>query len=249
MILERYYKFQAELEKEKSDASPVQLPRRSLTKDEMERQDHLMALQLQRQESKDSRATTRAKPAKTSKTGKVTKRKSERKAPNTSFNSPMTLSPQLAELVGQTHMSRPQVVKQIWKYIKEHKIQDPEDGRKLNCDHKMLAVFKKKSVNMFEMNRILGQHLYKSDEILDGSAAAVEHAVNGDSDGQEEFEEEKVDVSKDQKTSKENHDSEVNSESSHKREEIAEPASSPKVSNKDIKQEEADISDISDVDD
>ena len=38
-------------------------------------------------------------------------------------------------------MPRPEVVKRIWAYVKEHGLQDPEDRRFILCDDKMKPVF------------------------------------------------------------------------------------------------------------
>lgn len=61
-------------------------------------------------------------------------------------------------------LSRPQVVKKIWKYIKERDLQDPADKRQIRCDEKMQLVFKQDKVHMFTMNKILGKQLYDVDE-------------------------------------------------------------------------------------
>jgi upstream activation factor subunit UAF30 len=76
----------------------------------------------------------------------------------------MTLSPSLAELLGETELSRPQTVKRIWEYIKANGLQDPTDRRMVICDDRMRTVFKVDKVHMFTMNKILNQNLYAIDE-------------------------------------------------------------------------------------
>jgi len=76
----------------------------------------------------------------------------------------MTLSPNLAELLGETELSRPQTVKRIWEYIKANGLQDPTDRRMVICDDRMRTVFKVDKVHMFTMNKILNQNLYAIDE-------------------------------------------------------------------------------------
>lgn len=80
------------------------------------------------------------------------------------FHKPMTLSPALSELLGETSLSRPQTVKKIWEYVKERDLQDPNDKRQIRCDEAMRAVFKQDRVHMFTMNKILNQNLYAQDE-------------------------------------------------------------------------------------
>ena len=50
------------------------------------------------------------------------------------FNSPMILSPSLSKFLQTDEMSRPQVVKRIWEYVKENDLQDPSDRRIIVCD-------------------------------------------------------------------------------------------------------------------
>jgi len=61
-------------------------------------------------------------------------------------------------------LSRPQVVKKLWEYIKGNELQDPRDKRQIICDEKLQAVFNQSKVNMFSMNKLLGNQLYPVDE-------------------------------------------------------------------------------------
>lgn len=160
-----------------------------IEKDKLEEHDHLMAVRLQQEENQHASPTrskrTTSRPTKVTKATKATKKQADARAKsvaNTVFNAPHLLSPALLELIGATHLSRPQVVKQLWQYIKEHELQDDNDKRKINCDSKMLAVFRKKSVNMFEMNRLISDHLFKSDEVTSqDSGVNVSNEVLSDS--------------------------------------------------------------------
>ncbi|KAL1956136.1 hypothetical protein VTO42DRAFT_7571 [Malbranchea cinnamomea] len=80
------------------------------------------------------------------------------------FHKPLNLSPALAALLNETSLSRPQTVKKVWEYIREHQLQDPTDKRHIICDDPMRAVFKQDRVHMFTMNKILSQNLYNPDE-------------------------------------------------------------------------------------
>src|SRR6476620_5332827 len=51
------------------------------------------------------------------------------------------------------------VVSKIWDYIKKHELQNPENRREILADDTLEAVFGKKTVTMFEMNKYLAQHL------------------------------------------------------------------------------------------
>lgn len=81
------------------------------------------------------------------------------------FHKPMTLSAPLSALLdNEIQLSRPQTVKRIWAYVREHDLQDPSDKRMIRCDDAMRAVFKQEKVHMFTMNKLLGQNLYSQDE-------------------------------------------------------------------------------------
>lgn len=73
---------------------------------------------------------------------------------------PMTISPQLAEVVGEGPMPRSEVVKKLWVYIKANDLQDKENKRNINADEKLRAVFDGKgTVSMFEMIKLVSKHL------------------------------------------------------------------------------------------
>lgn len=80
-------------------------------------------------------------------------------ASNSAFMRPLTPSPELAEVVGPEPKPRTEITKLIWKYIKKHDLQAPEDRRMINADEKLRPVFGKDQVSMFEMSRLLGGHL------------------------------------------------------------------------------------------
>lgn len=63
-----------------------------------------------------------------------------------------------------SQLSRPQVVKKLWEHIKANELQDPSDKRQIICDEKLQAVFKQSSINMFQMNKLLGNQLYPIEE-------------------------------------------------------------------------------------
>lgn len=53
------------------------------------------------------------------------------------FAKEFVLSEPLAALTGEATLSRPQVVKALWKHIKENQLQNPKDGRVILCDDKV----------------------------------------------------------------------------------------------------------------
>lgn len=63
----------------------------------------------------------------------------------------------LATLLKAERMSRPQVVKHIWDYIKANNLQNPEDRREIIFDDNLKAVFNVDRLGMFKMNKELGR--------------------------------------------------------------------------------------------
>jgi DNA topoisomerase-3 len=65
----------------------------------------------------------------------------------------------LAAVIGPEPVARPQVIKRLWDYIKANGLQDGANKRNINADAKLLAVFGKPQVSMFELAGIVGKHL------------------------------------------------------------------------------------------
>ena len=97
----------------------------------------------------------KAKAPKAAKAVKAAKPKSKRK-PNPAFMAPRTPSSELAAIVGNKPLPPPQVVKKMWEYIHENKLQD---GREIHADDKLKALFGKNVINMFEMMKIVFRNL------------------------------------------------------------------------------------------
>lgn len=79
---------------------------------------------------------------------------------NSAFMKPMTVSADLAAVVGEGPMPRSEVVKKLWEYIKKRNLQDPANKRNINADENLKKVFSGKgTVNMFEMTKLVSKHL------------------------------------------------------------------------------------------
>lgn len=72
---------------------------------------------------------------------------------------PMTVSEELAAVVGRGPMPRTEVTKKLWAYIKSHRRQDPNNKRNIIPDDKLAKVIGKKPINMFEMTKAVSKHL------------------------------------------------------------------------------------------
>ena len=79
---------------------------------------------------------------------------------NPALMKPMNLDAELEAVVGKGPMSRGQVMKQLWVYIKKHDLQNPSNKRNIIADAKMLPIFGgKKEVTMFEMTKLASAHM------------------------------------------------------------------------------------------
>ncbi len=68
-------------------------------------------------------------------------------------------SAELAAVIGAGPVARTEVIKKLWDYIKANGLQDAANKRAINADTKLLAVFGKPQVTMFELAGIAGKHL------------------------------------------------------------------------------------------
>ncbi|CAE6459184.1 unnamed protein product [Rhizoctonia solani] len=69
------------------------------------------------------------------------------------------LSPALAAFTGVPALSRPQIVKKLWDHIKANSLQNPQDKREILCDEQMRSLFGVDKINMFQMNKVIGDHI------------------------------------------------------------------------------------------
>ncbi len=79
---------------------------------------------------------------------------------NPALLKPYNLSADLEAVVGKGPMSRGQVVKKIWEYIKKGNMQNPANKRNIIADAKLKVIFGGKGeVTMFEMTKLVSKHL------------------------------------------------------------------------------------------
>ena len=83
----------------------------------------------------------------------------KKRTPNAAFMKALTPSAALAAVVGAGPLPRTEVVKKMWVYIKANKLQDAVNKKMINADAKLKAVFGKVKADMFEMQKLIGQHL------------------------------------------------------------------------------------------
>jgi chromatin remodeling complex protein RSC6 len=104
-------------------------------------------------------ATPAKKPAAKKAAAKKAAKPAVKRTPNAAFMKAMTPSAMLAAVVGAMPLPRTEVVKKVWEYIKKNKLQDAINKRMINADEKLREIFGKAKVSMFEMTKIINQHL------------------------------------------------------------------------------------------
>ncbi|KGB77480.1 upstream activation factor subunit UAF30 [Cryptococcus deuterogattii R265] len=153
--------------------------KRKIPVSENEETDEQMAKRLQGEY--DGSRTRQQRSSRSARPAKKTRRKSQahvdseernddknedkKKKRGGAFNKELLLSGALADLVGTHSLSRPQVVKHIWAYVKERNLQDSNDKRYILCDDKLREIFHTDRLHMFTMNKILVNHLRDPDDI------------------------------------------------------------------------------------
>ena len=75
------------------------------------------------------------------------------------FRKELSPSPELSVIVGEQPLPRTEVTRRLWDYIKARNLQNPANKRNVLCDEPLRAVMGKDEVTMFEMTKLVGQHL------------------------------------------------------------------------------------------
>lgn len=66
----------------------------------------------------------------------------------------------LSRVIGSKPVPRGEMTKKLWDYIKKNKLQDAKKRTQINADDALKVVFGgKKSVTMFEMTKLVSQHV------------------------------------------------------------------------------------------
>ena len=100
-----------------------------------------------------------AKKAAPAKKPAAKKAPAKKRTPNAAFMKALTLSKELAAVLGDKPLPRTEIVSKLWVYIKANKLQDSINKRMINADAKLKAVFGKAQVSMFEMAGLIGKHV------------------------------------------------------------------------------------------
>ena len=113
----------------------------------------------------EKKATRELKTA--AKVSNKRKRKTGNRAPS-GFVKPTLISDELATFLGKTtgtQMARTEVTREINAYIREHKLQDKTNGRRINADTKLSSLLKLASgeeLTYFNLQRYMSPHFAKN---------------------------------------------------------------------------------------
>ena len=116
---------------------------------------------LQKRAERESKAAAKA--------GAKRKHKSASRAPS-GFVKPTLISDQLADFLTKPKgslIARTEVTREINAYIRSNKLQDPDNGRKINPDaklKKLLALKPTDELTYFNLQRFMSQHFQKAEK-------------------------------------------------------------------------------------
>ncbi len=107
-----------------------------------------------------AKTAAKAAPKKAAPAKKAAAKKSTRK-PNAAFMAPLQPSGPLADVIGSKPLPRTEIVKKVWDYIKKNNLQDQKNKRMINADEKLKPLFGKGQISMFELAKIVNNHVEK----------------------------------------------------------------------------------------
>lgn len=102
------------------------------------------------------------------------KRRNPNKSPS-GFVKPALISTELASFLGKptgSEMARTEVTREINSYIREHKLQDPENGRRILPDaklRKLLKINKTDELTYFNLQKYMSPHFPKKTVVAESS--------------------------------------------------------------------------------
>jgi len=83
-----------------------------------------------------------------------------KKKPNAALMKPVQPDAILAKVVGSEPVTRGELTKKVWDYIKKNSLQDEKKKTLINADENLKAVFGGKAqVTMFEMTKLVSGHV------------------------------------------------------------------------------------------
>lgn len=106
---------------------------------------------------------------------KKNKRKKNANRSPSGFVKPTKISNELADFVGVAHgseMARTEVTRVLTSYIREHKLQDPKNGRRILADKKLSALLKLSNndeLTYFNLQKHMSPHFAKKSDYVNNA--------------------------------------------------------------------------------
>ncbi|HSH46559.1 MAG TPA: SWIB/MDM2 domain-containing protein [Longimicrobiales bacterium] len=70
---------------------------------------------------------------------------------------------ELGRIVGNAPLTRSEITKKVWDYVKKNNLQDSSNRRMINADDTLRPIFNgQNQVSMFEMTKLVNQHVQKT---------------------------------------------------------------------------------------
>ncbi len=83
-----------------------------------------------------------------------------KRQPSAAFMKPVQPDEKLAAVIGQEPVSRTEITRKLWDYIRSHNLQDQQNKTFIKADDKLKQVFDgKERVSMFEMTKLVFGHV------------------------------------------------------------------------------------------
>nr|GEW16774.1 hypothetical protein [Tanacetum cinerariifolium]GEW16775.1 hypothetical protein [Tanacetum cinerariifolium] len=124
---------------------------------------HIWPLDEEYETAPTVKSSQKSKPKKRVKEEEPTEKDKRQKTKGSGFTSPHPISEELMQFfdTDESELSRSEVVKRMWKYIKDNDLQDPSDKRKIICDDKLKELFKVDKFVGFTVSKLLSAHFIK----------------------------------------------------------------------------------------
>jgi len=106
----------------------------------------------ERAAKKEKAAAKKRKPVSLDENGEPKKRASN-------FSKELRASPELAAWIGKDNVSRPEITKFFWEYVKENELQDPENKREIISDDALRKLTGEKRFTAFGFMKYFSTHL------------------------------------------------------------------------------------------
>jgi chromatin remodeling complex protein RSC6 len=107
------------------------------------------------------KAATKSAAGKAAAPKKAAAKKSSGRKPNAAFMAPLQPDDTLAAVVGSKPLPRTEIVKKVWDHIKKAGLQDQANRRMINADDKTRPLFGKAQISMFDLAKIVNNHIKK----------------------------------------------------------------------------------------